>query len=114
MLDRFEQYFDKVAGCWEWQASKSNGGYGTFAVKMNGKFRTTGAHRVAYQLYISPIESGMCVLHACDNPGCVNPKHLYQGTHKDNTQDMMAKGRHHSQKHNNTPAALRYPYPQPT
>ena len=51
------------------------------------------AHRVAYRLYVGPIPTGMCVLHRCDNPSCVNPDHLSVGTRTTNLEDMTTKGR---------------------
>ena len=76
--------------CLEWQRSKSIGGYG----QIRYKGRREGAHRVAYELTHGPIPDGMFVLHYCDNPSCINPKHLWVGTAKENTHDMLAKGRH--------------------
>jgi len=83
-------------GCHEWQGSRLRG-YGSFW--MNG--RLWRAHRAAWTLFRSPIPKGMCVLHTCDSPGCVNIEHLYLGTQKDNSQDRKRRGRHpqHQQTH---------------
>lgn len=87
------RFMDKVLvdtqGCWEWNASKNMWGYGRFSYMG----RADKAHRVAYQLFIGQIPTGMFVCHRCDNRSCVRPDHLFLGTAKDNTSDMIGKGR---------------------
>ncbi len=75
--------------CWGWSGT-TNKGYGRINVGGNMVL----AHRVAWELTSGLIPPGMCVLHSCDNPPCVNPNHLFLGTHADNMRDMRAKGRH--------------------
>lgn len=97
-IDRFWRKIDvrDVSQCWEWRGTRS-GKYGVFARTHEGN--TTGshnhsAHRVAYLLYYN-LESLPClVCHSCDNPLCCNPHHLFAGTYRDNTQDMMGKKRY--------------------
>src|SRR6516165_9709222 len=50
-------------------------------------------HRAAWVVYRGPIPKGMCVLHTCDTPSCINPSHLFLGSQVDNVRDMIAKGR---------------------
>lgn len=81
------------SGCWLWTGRYGNNGYGTFGGGRKGE--RTGAHRLVWEITNGPIPDGLFVLHRCDVRGCVNPEHLFLGTAKDNTQDMMAKGRAH-------------------
>lgn len=89
--ERFEDKFESIteSGCWIWTAYSLPNGYGRFG--LNGK--TELAHRAAYMLYKGRIPEGMCVCHTCDTPACVNPDHLFLGTHVDNMQDCKSKGR---------------------
>lgn len=80
---------NESTGCWEWVAAKDSNGYGR--IWFDG---TIGAaHRVSYELDNGPIPDGLLACHRCDNPACINPAHLFLGTHADNLSDMDAKGR---------------------
>lgn len=80
--------------CWEWQGNKRRNGYGRFSLTVSAqKDISLIAPRVAYFLNYNEQPLKQSVLHTCDNPTCVNPKHLFLGTHKENTDDMMKKGR---------------------
>lgn len=74
--------------CWEWTGAKDSHGYGVFRVGS----QLIGAHRIAFALAFDR-PGKLCVLHACDNRACVNPLHLWLGTHGDNLRDCYAKGR---------------------
>ena len=94
LIDRFWQRVQKGDGCWLWTKSVNGAGYGSY--KPIKKESTKLAHRLAWEIVYGPIPVKMCVLHMCDNKLCVNPEHLFLGTHGDNTHDMMIKGRRRS------------------
>ena len=86
----FEQLSDPdERGCMEWTKSRRANGYG----QIMWRSRNTSTHRLSYKLAFGPIPEGLLVMHSCDNRACCNPMHLSCGTYRDNSHDMMAKGR---------------------
>lgn len=75
--------------CWEWLAGTYTNGYGQFRF---GK-KKVKAHRFSYELEFGKIPNNLNVLHKCDNKLCVNPHHLFLGTHQDNMKDKVNKNR---------------------
>lgn len=91
-LVRFEEKIHKTDGCWFWTSAKNPTGYGVFRVSKERP--SEGAHRYALELKLGyRFSSDQEVMHACDNPSCVNPDHLSLGSASDNQQDSKRKGR---------------------
>ena len=102
--DILSRYTKKTAsGCVEWERSVSSHGYGSIYV--DGK--KVLAHRVAWMCSNGPIPKGLCVLHKCDNPLCVNPEHLFLGTRDDNMKDTAHKSRGRGGRKSLTPSQVR-------
>ena len=108
-----ERFWEKVEKgkeneCWEWQGARSVG-YGTIGSGgKNGNILK--AHRVSWEIHNGKIPKGShygttCILHRCDNPPCVNPNHLFLGTHKENMNDRDKKGRAADTRGNNNGSA---------
>lgn len=90
MISKKKYVVDKETGCWNFKGCKTKTGY--------GRIRVNGVHWMAHRYSLSchlgrPIADGMVVMHLCDNPSCVNPEHLKEGTQKENMDDCKAKGR---------------------
>ena len=84
--------------CWEWMgARKDKLPYGLIMRGPKGA-GLVYTHRVAYEVTYGPVPDGLLVLHKCDNPPCCNPRHLFLGTHQDNTLDAQTKGRRPTRK----------------
>ena len=92
-LDRFEEKYEPEpnTGCWLWTAAVNEDGYGYFGP--GGRGRMVKAHRFSYESHTGTIPDGAHVLHRCDVRCCVNPAHLFLGSHEDNMMDMANKRR---------------------
>jgi hypothetical protein len=90
--DLFRKYVSVSPECWEWTGATDRWGYGKFHLKAPSR-RMILAHRASWIIHFGEIPPGMCVLHRCDNPRCVNPEHLFLGSVADNNRDMVSKGR---------------------
>lgn len=105
-----ERFWAKVAigereQCWPWLGARSERGYGRFSLRG----RNMRATRVAILLTRGEAPpSGLHVCHTCDNPICVNPSHLWIGTHHQNMADLIAKGRHQNKSKTHCPSG--HPY----
>jgi hypothetical protein len=93
---RLEQFWRRVVlhkadQCWRWVGAKDPLGYGHFGLGTMKQW--IYAHRFSCQLEHGEIPEGLIVRHSCDNPGCVNPRHLLVGTQRDNMRDMYERGR---------------------
>ena len=91
-MDRFWDKVDKSGDCWMWTAYKDQKGYGRFGIGS----KLYSAHRLSYEWSYGDFDKKLCVCHTCDNPGCVNPEHLWLGTRRDNNIDRDNKGRHNN------------------
>ena len=96
VIDRFMKYVEPElnSGCWLWSGGSARRGYGAFYFRG----RLSVASRVSWIIFCGEIPEStgrnkICVLHRCDTPQCVNPSHLFLGTKKVNTDDMVSKRR---------------------
>lgn len=90
VVERFLESFEiKDNGCWEWKKINASHKYGTFTINKV----IILAHRFSYFFYKGNIPEGMEICHKCDNRRCVNPNHLFLGTHYDNMHDAIKKNK---------------------
>jgi hypothetical protein len=93
------RFWSKVTlseGCWEWAAACDGAGYGSIGIDTGGTWKDwkiVKTHRWMWEFIHGPIPGDLFVLHKCDNRKCVRPDHLFLGTHLDNSNDKIAKGR---------------------
>ena len=92
VINRYLSLVHDTDDCIEWPLSKDKDGYGWDKLYINGKNKTIKAHRTSYLIFHGDIPETLQVCHSCDNPSCINPKHLWLGTCKQNIEDRDRKG----------------------
>jgi hypothetical protein len=93
LIDTFWENVIKTNKCWLWTGSTDGHGYGHMFRERKEGNKTIKAYRFSYEIHNGPIPKGLVIMHVCDNPPCVNPKHLFLGTFADNVHDACKKGR---------------------
>lgn len=86
-------FLNDSTGCWLWDGAADKFGRGK-STKLGNSSKPDTAPRVSWERFVGPIPKGMHVLHKCDVPACINPDHLFLGTHADNMNDRVSKGRY--------------------
>jgi hypothetical protein len=94
-IERFHQKYEiNESSCWIWTGGTRPNSKGVpYPRHWTDDFKSIGAHRFSFELVHGAIPQGMYVCHKCDTPLCVNPDHLFLGSHQDNMRDMVAKQR---------------------
>lgn len=90
---RFWSKVRKSDGCWRWLGQTDKDGYGNMTCRFPGGRIYGRTHRIVWKLAHGSIPRDLLVLHTCDNPPCVNPEHLYLGTHLENVRDRVLRNR---------------------
>jgi hypothetical protein len=104
----FARFFENVtigdssSSCWQWHSGRDPDGYGIFS----SQGKSYRAHRWLYRVIHGEICSSLVVRHKCDNPSCVNLRHLELGTVADNKRDQMERGRMPDRKGEKHPSSL--------
>jgi hypothetical protein len=99
---KLQNYKVQTNNCWEFLGSKDKDGYGVFG---HGRGKQLRAHRASFEFHKKISAKDLFVCHSCDNPSCINPDHLFLGDAKENTKDMIKKGRKADCKGINHPLA---------
>lgn len=97
VIARFNEKWEPVteSGCWIWTGAAVPLGYGYLRITLSKNYsKSFRAPRLSWEIHCGQIPENLIICHACDNPTCVNPSHLFLGAHKDNSGDMSRKGRH--------------------
>ncbi len=84
---------DKSTGCWLWLGQKNAKGYAICQRRVEGRRIQKASHYMWYVVRQEFVPVGLQLCHRCDNPGCVNPEHLFLGKLQDNADDKNSKGR---------------------
>lgn len=104
--EEFLKRVEKTDYCWIWKNCKDRDGYG----QVGFNYRLWKAHRLSFFFFKDGYKNDLVVCHSCDNPSCVNPEHLWQGTIGDNNRDTVSKGRYQNRHSKQTHCKRGHPF----